>query len=70
MPRGRKPEGQAALTNAERQARHRAPAAGIATAPTTVVPVGAAKPDETLERRTSRDDRGSVRVRRVVRGPV
>ena len=51
MPRGREPEGQTALTNAERQARSpRPPADGPAPRHYQTPPAGAAKPGEALER--------------------
>ena len=71
MPRGREPEGQIALTNAERQARYRA------RRPVEQPPVAIKQPrpprrsrTEALERRPGRDVRDPGRVRRVVRSPA
>ena len=70
MPRGREPEGEVALTNAERQARYRA-RRSEPQPPVIIKPAAAAtQPDEALERRAGRDVRGPGRVCCVVRSPA
>ena len=68
MASGRLPEGPAALSNAERQARHRAKM--LALGPLFPPNTPRRRRGEALERRVGRVARGPGRMRRVVQGPA
>ena len=69
MPRGRQPQGEHALSNAERQARYRARHEGDTPAPVVrYAGPSTGAPAPTVERRGRRAARCASRMRRMVGG--